>query len=121
MASAPFKLTAANSTNLTRVKDGAAAVLKSFDGVNTSAGAVYVKFYWYVPTAAAPTPTVGTTVPDLTIQLPALGTTTANENRDWASGLTKAGILYIAITNLPADSDATAVAAGSAIVTIGYE
>jgi hypothetical protein len=115
------KIVAANTTNLTLIKDGATGVLKSLDALNTTAAAVFVKFFWYIPTAAAPVPAIGTTVPDLTIEVPALGTTTGNVNRDWASGLQKAGLLFMAITNLAADSDNTAVAAGSALVTVGYE
>lgn len=121
MASTPFKLTAANSTNLTKLKDIGSGVLKSVDAINTTAAAVFLKFYWFPFNASAAAPTVGTTVPDLTIEIPALGTTTGNVNRDWSAGLSKAGVLWFAITNLVADSDNTAVAAGSAIVTIGFE
>lgn len=115
------RIVVANTTNLTQIKDQAVGVLKSVDAVNTTAAAVFVKFYWYVPTASNPTPTVGTTVPDLTLEIPALGTTTGNLTRDWASGLSKAGLLFLAVTNLVADNDATAVAAGSAVITVGYE
>lgn len=121
MTALVFKLNTLASTNLTKVKDISTGVLKSFDGVNTTAAAIYLKVYWYTPTAANPAPTVGTTVPDLTIQIPALGTTTGNENRDWASGLQKAGQLWIAVTTLPADNDATAVGAGAGLITLGYE
>lgn len=115
------RIVVANTTNLTQVKDGAPGVLRSVDAVNTTAAAVFIKFYWYVPTASAQTPTVGTTVPDLTLEIPALGTTTGNLNRDWASGLAKSGLLFLAVTNLVADNDSTAVAAGSAVITVGYE
>lgn len=121
MAAGLKKLTAANTTNLTLIKDGATGVLKSLDALNTTAAAVFVKFFWYIPTIANPVPAVGTTVPDLTIEIPALGTTTGNINRDWSAGLSKGGLLFMAITNLAADSDNTAVAAGSAIVTVGFE
>jgi hypothetical protein len=121
MAATPFKLTAANTTNLTRLKDVGSGVLKSVDALNTTAAAVFLKFYWFPFNASAPAPTVGTTVPDLTLEIPALGTTTGNLTRDWATGLSKAGVLWFAITNLAADSDNTVVAANSAIVTIGFE
>lgn len=115
------KLTTANSTNLTQVKDGATASLKGYACLNTTAAMIFLKFYWYVPTAAAPAPTVGTTVPDITIPLPALGTTTGGAQQSWPDGLQKAGLLYLAVTNLAADSDATVVAAGSGIISVFYE
>lgn len=121
MATQLKKFTAANTTNLTLLKDQGVGVLKSVDAVNTTAAAVFLKFYWFIPGASTPAPVVGTTVPDLTLEIPALGTTTGNLNRDWAAGLQKAGVLYYALTNLVADSDNTAVAAGSAVVTIGFE
>jgi hypothetical protein len=121
MSAGVLKLTAANSTNLTKVKDGAAKLL-GCELLNTTAAAVFIKFYWYIPTDAAPTPIVGTTVPDITIEIPALGTATGSDTRDWPNGLVKnQGNLYFSITNLPADADATVVAAGSAIVSIFFE
>lgn len=120
MTATVLKLTTANSTNLTKVKDQPAS-LKGWQLLNTSAAAIFLKFYWYVPTASAPTPTVGTTVPDITVELPALGTTTGNEGKSFPDGIQKAGLLFLAVTNLAADSDATVVAAGSGIISVFYE
>lgn len=115
------RIVVANTTNLTQVKDGATASLKGIAALNTTAAAIFLKFFWYVPTAANPTPTVGTTVPDITIEIPALGTTTGNVLQSWPDGLQKAGLLYLAVTNLAADNDATVVAAGSGIISVFYE
>lgn len=122
MAENLLKLTAANTTNLTKVKDGP-AFLKGCELLNTTAAAVFIKFYWHIPTAAVPVPVVGTTVPDITIEIPALGTATGSDGRDWPNGIMKnaGAVLFFAITNLAPDNDATAVAAGSAIVTIFFE
>lgn len=121
MTAQVVKLAAANTTNLTRVKDGPAKLM-GCELTNTTAAAVFIKFYWHLPTAAVPIPVVGTTVPDITIEIPALGTTTGSDSRDWASGLIKnVGNLFFAITNLVADNDATAVAAGSALVSVFFE
>jgi hypothetical protein len=121
MSSGVLKLTAANSVNLTKVKD-AAAKLTGCELLNTTAAAVFIKFYWFIPSDAVPQPVVGTTVPDITIEIPALGTATGSDGRDWTNGLIKnQGALYFAITNLAADADATVVAAGSAIVSIFFE
>jgi hypothetical protein len=114
------KLNTANTTNLTKIKDGPSD-LKGVAALNTTAAAIFLKFFWYTPTAAAPTPTVGTTVPDITIEIPALGTTTGSVLQSWPDGITKAGELWFAVTNLAADSDNTAVAAGSGLVSILYE
>lgn len=121
MTCAVFKLTTANTTNLTKVKDAAPATFKGLAALNTTAAAIFLKFYWYLPTAAAATPTVGTTIPDITIELPALGTTTGNVLQSWPDGIQKAGQLFLAVTNLAADSDATVVAAGSGIISVFYE
>lgn len=121
MTAAVLKLTTANTTNLTQVKNVATASLKGIAALNTTAAAIFLKFFWYTPTPAAPTPTVGTTVPDITIELPALGTTTGNVLQSWPDGLQKAGLLFLAVTNLAADNDATAVAAGSGIISVFYE
>lgn len=121
MTAAVFKLNTANTTNLTKVKDSTPATLKGIAALNTTAAAIFLKFYWYVPTAAAPTPTVGTTVPDITIELPALGTTTGNVLQSWPDGIQKAGQLYFAVTNLAADTDATVVAAGAGLISVIYE
>ena len=121
MTALVLKLATANTTNLTKVKDIATGVLKGWVATNTTAAAIFLKFYWYTPTAAAPTPTVGTTVPDLTITVPALGTTTGTDSQSFPDGMQRAGQLWLAVTNLVADNDATAVAAGSGLITVLYE
>lgn len=120
MTASVTKLTTANTTNLTKVKDQPAS-LKGISCLNTSAAAIFLKFFWYLPTPAAPLPTVGTTVPDITIELPALGTTTGNVIQSWPDGLQKSGLLFFAVTNLAADADATVVAAGAGIISVFYE
>ncbi len=121
MTARVMKLTAANNTNLTKVKDGPVKLM-GCELLNTTAAAVFIKFYWHLPTDAVPTPSVGTTVPDITIEIPALGTTTGSAGRHWTDGLIKTvGNLFFSITNLAADNDSTAVAAGSAIVSVFFE
>jgi hypothetical protein len=121
MTAAVLKINTANTTNLTKVKDTTPATLKGVAALNTTAAAIFLKFFWYVPTAAAPTPTVGTTVPDITIELPALGTTTGNVLQSWPDGIQKAGQLFLAVTNLAADADATVVTAGAGLISVIYE
>lgn len=120
MAAGIRRIVVANTTNLTKLKEGQ-ATLKGFALLNTTAAAIFLKFYWFIPAGAAVSPAVGTTVPDLTIELPALGTTSGNQLQSWPDGVSKAGELWLAVTNLAADSDATVVAAGSGIISVFYE
>lgn len=77
---------------------------------------MFVKLYWYTPTPAAPIPVVGTTVPDITIQVG----TVASDHESWPDGITKAGELWLATTLLVGDADATAVPAGE-LLSVFYE
>jgi hypothetical protein len=115
-----LKLNTANTTNLTLIKGGQNVDLLGVLGVNTSAYEIFIKFYWMSTTQTAVPPTVGTTVPNLTLAIPALGTTTGVANYYWSDGITMNGPLYFAVTKLAADSDTTVVVAGDGIITILY-
>jgi hypothetical protein len=121
MTSRVFKLTTANTTNLTRVAENQ-SVLKGLSLLCTTDAPYYVKFYWFRPNASAATPTVGTTVPDLTVACPPLDPATGADGTicpSWPEGVAKGpGQLFIAVTAAAADSDTTAVAAGQGIVSI---
>lgn len=119
MSSRPVKFTTANTTNLTKLADGP-MVLRGGSFLNTAATVYYVKLYWYLPTDAAPTPTVGTTIPNMTIAVPPLDAAggAGSVNPDFPEGIVAgAGNLYAAVTNLSPDTDTTAVAAGQGILT----
>jgi hypothetical protein len=123
MTASVFKLTSANTTNLTKIKDGPAN-LKGVEFLNTGGTEFYVKFYWFKPTASAEAPTVGTTVPDLTILVAASGGGGALDkvsNRSWPDGMTRDGQLYMATTVTAADSGAAAIGAGAGILSVLYE
>ena len=120
MTAAVFKLTTAASTNLTKLKDGPAN-LKGFAFVNVAAAAIYVKFYWYLPTGAVPAPVVGTTIPDLTIKVPLAADATGSIKESFPDGMSKAGNLWMAVTTGAADGDSGAVAAGDGILSVMYE
>lgn len=121
MTAKVFKLNTANTTNLTKLAD-IGGVLYGIGGVNTAAYAIFVKFYWFLPTAAVPTPIVGTTVPDLTLEVPALGTATGQANQPMpTNGVTKTGQLFMAVTKLATDADATVVVAGDGLISVFYE
>jgi hypothetical protein len=116
MTAAVFKLNTGSTTNLTKIKDGPAN-LKGLVAINTAAYAIFVKFFWFVPSATAATPTVGTTVPDLTFQIPTIAAITPS----FPDGMSKAGQLYMAVTKVGTDADATAVVAGDGIISVLYE
>src|SRR5882672_5730994 len=105
MAAVPYHFTTAASTNLQPVRAGSTANLKGFAMANV-ATAMFLKFYWFTPTGSAVSPTVGTTVPNLTLGFAA----SVNTNQSWPDGITANGQLWIAVTAAAADSD-VAVAA----------
>lgn len=116
MTASVLKLATGATTNLTKIKDGP-AVLKGLVATNTAGYAIFVKFYWFVPTNTAAAPTVGTTVPDLTFNVP----TVASITPSFPVGMTKAGQLYMAVTKLAADNDATVVVAGDGLISVLFE
>jgi hypothetical protein len=122
MTASVFKLTSANTTNLTKIKDGPAN-LKGVEFLNTGSADFYVKFYWFKPTDSAEAPTVGTTVPDLTILVAtsATGSPDRSTSRSWPDGMTRDGQLYIATTVTAAVSGAAAIGAGAGILSVLYE
>lgn len=107
----PSNVNSAATTNPTVVK-GSAGTLYNIGASNTGAAAAFIKLY-----NKATAPTVGTDVPLLTLVVPAGG------NVDFDLGPMghrfSAGI-GLAITNLAADTDTTAVAASQVKVLTSY-
>lgn len=116
MAAVPYKISTANSTNLQVVKAGQSANLKGIVAANAAAYAVFVKLYW-----GNTAPTVGTTSPSLTFEVPALGTTTGGLSASFPDGITNNGSLWMAVTKLGTDADTTVVLANDAVVTLLVE
>lgn len=117
MTASVYRLVTANTTNLNQVRNGPAKV-KGIIAVNTAAYEIFVKLYWFQPAASASGPTVGTTPPNVTIAIPALGTTTGGAMQSFTDAFTGAGNLFIAVTKLAADTDTTAVAAGDGLISL---
>lgn len=107
----PFNVNSAASTNATSVV-GAPARLMSLMASNAGGAAAFVKLY-----NKASAPTVGTDVPVLTIPVPAAGVVSLELG---ALGHLFSLGLALAITNLIADTDATAVAAAQVKVLGSY-
>lgn len=107
----PSNVNSTATTNATLVK-GSAGTLYNIGASNTGAAAAFIKLY-----NKATAPTVGTDVPVLTLVVPASG------NVDFDLGPMghrfSAGI-GLAITNLAADSDTTAIAASQVKVLTSY-
>lgn len=103
-----------NSTATTNGQNmkASAGTLWSMACSNAGAAAAFVKIY-NITTA----PTVGTTVPALTIAIPAGSTTVVSGG---ANGIRLTSGLAIAITNLVADTDTTAVAAAQVKVVASF-
>ena len=101
----------AATTNATSVKASAGTVF-SVTASNTGGAAAFVKLY-----NLAAAPTVGTSVPVITMSIPASGTVTINFG---TFGYRFATGIALAITNLAADTDTTAVAAAQVKVLTSY-
>jgi hypothetical protein len=104
-------INSAATTNATSVKATAGSVY-SITASNTGAGAAFLKLY-----NKASSPTVGTDVPVLTIPIPA--SSVQNIEFGTAGHRFTTGIA-LAITNLAADSDTTAIAANQVKVLTAY-
>lgn len=102
MSSNVFRQISAASTNLAQVK-GYSGNLAGYSIINTNAAARYVKLY-----SSVDQPVVGTTVPKMTIQVPASGQITLALSDVVNFGAT----MWMATTVNIADSDSTAVGAG---------
>lgn len=120
MSSYIYRLVTTGSTNLNKVKDGNAKV-NGWVMQNRAAYAIFVKLFWYRPVTDAETPTVGTTLPDLVIEIPALATSGGSAVADFSQGIMKNGDLFIAVTKLSADSDTTAVLAADGLISLLIE
>lgn len=121
MACSTYAFATAGSTNLQTVKSGNTANLKGICATNVAAYEVFVKLYWFVPTSSAIAPTVGTTVPNMIIAVPALGTTTGGLNVSWPDGINDNGQLWVAVTKLGTVADTTAVLANDAFIALLVE
>lgn len=81
---------------------------------STEAAAWFVKFYWSRSTNAAPT--VGTTHPDLTVQIPTTGLVYFP-----SFPLNNGGLVYWWASAAAGDLDATVLTAGGDIITITFD
>lgn len=114
-----FKLTSLASTNLNQVGQNQNTDCYGWTLINTTAAAKYVKLYWNAPgrfSSNKDTPTVGTDVPNITIEIPASGTV----SQSFTIGIGNSGQLFMATTLNASDTDATAVGAGDVIASIYY-
>jgi len=105
----PYFVVSAATTNGALILTGTSGV-QAFYANNFGATDAFVKLY-----NKATAPTVGTDIPEMTIKVPATGQV---ELTPGFNGYRFALGLGIAITNLAADSDTTAVAAGQVKVKL---
>src|SRR5574337_361819 len=119
MTASVFKLTSAASTNLVGIGNMPSTDLYGYNIVNTVASVRYVKFYWGVPgsfSSSGDIPTVGTDVPQLTVQVPSSGTAIAQ----FATAIGNQGSMFMATTTTAPDSGSTAVGAGDLIISVYF-
>lgn len=119
-SSIPFAYTTGATTNLTKVGSagGQAANLKGIVVTNTAAYAIFVKLFWSNTNTI---PTVGTTVPQLTITCPAAATSGGGTNISFPDGITNNGPLWMWVTKLAVVTDTTVTVAGDGIITLLIE
>lgn len=113
MSGVPYHFTTTASTNLQKVRSGSPAKIKGYTIANV-ATAIYVKLYWFTPVPTGDGPTVGTTVPNMTIGVAA----SANDHEGWPDGITGNGQLWVAVTAAAADTDSANAAAGAVITLL---
>ena len=106
-----FSLSSAATTNATSVKATAGTAFQIVAS-NVGAAAAFLKIF-----NLATAPTVGTSVPFLTVPIPASGVVSVPFG---ALGMRFSAGIALSITNLVADADATAVAAAQVKVGISY-
>jgi len=104
-------ISSAATTNATSIK-ASAGVLHSVSASNVGAAAAFLKLY-----NKASAPTVGTDVPVLTIPIAASGVVNLTFG---ATGMALGTGVALAITNLVADADTTAIAAAQVKVMTSY-
>lgn len=115
MSSSTTRLVTGATTNLTLLMGAPSAILEGLVATNTAAYAIFIKFYWFDASAGAATkPTVGTTAPNLTLNIPTIATTPFYFGKD---GLYNKGDLWVAVTKLVADTDTTVTVAGDGLIT----
>lgn len=111
MSAMKFRFVSQASTNLKPVKQYGAN-LKGGLLINTNAAARYVKLYESVDA-----PTVGTTTPAITIEVPA----SSQVPLTWSDGINFSETMWVATTTGVADSDTGAVGAGDLYVQLFVE
>lgn len=74
----------------------------------------YIKFWWSGNTNVAPT--VGTTVPKVTVAVPTTGL-----SYQLNFPLNNGGLLYYWASTLPADTDATALVVGGDVISVIFD
>lgn len=116
MAARPFFLLSAATTNFTLL--GNCNLVGGYV-INTNAAIRYLKFY--NASASGAVPVVGTTVPFLTVQLPASGATSLDGCIPDNQGLQSSGPLWMATTVNIASTDTTAVGAGDLYIHLAFE
>lgn len=116
--STPYKFNTTATTNLQPVS-GASETAKicGLIAQNTAAYDIFLKAYW---SRQGEIPVVGTSVPDLTIGIPAPSTTVTpgQSINSIANPVGRLGQLWVWVTKLAADTDTTATAAGDGIITL---
>ena len=118
-----FKISSGASTNLTQIGTNTGIKCYGYNIINTNAAARFVKLYWGSPgkwSSSGETPTVGTDIPSITIEVPALGTTTGYASAYWDAGIGNQGYMWMATTTTAPDNASTGVGSGDLLISLFY-
>lgn len=114
MASTSKRLVTGATTNLTLLSTAPTMNLTGMMATNTAAYAIFVKFYWFSQLGTNVAPVVGTTLPDMTVNIPTVASLSVLFPQ---YGITRNGDLWVAVTKLVADTDTTVTVAGDGLIT----
>lgn len=112
----PFHFTTTTGTPaLTAINGGQPVGFSGAGASNAESATIYLKLWWQKNKTTVPV--IGTTSPDLTIQIPSTGLVPFTLIRSLNAG----GSCYYAVTANAADTDDTALTSGGDVITLFLE
>jgi hypothetical protein len=112
-----LKFTTGTGTPAAALVPGGYAQLLGIAASNAEAAVYYLKLWWAANSGSTSVPTVGTTIPSLTLPIP----TTGQPLTALTQAVNNGGPLWYWVTKNAADTDATALTTGGDVVNLILE